>query len=261
MLVRVLPDKVTVGREAAARAAALIRQALEEKSRARIVAATGASQFEFLDALCEFPAVDWTRVEMFHLDEYVGLPQEHPASFRRYLRDRLVRRTGIREFWFLDGDKDPREVCFRIGRALVEAPVDVAFVGIGENGHLAFNDPPADFQTEEPFIVVQLDENCRRQQLGEGWFEAIEQVPKQAITMSVRQILKSRAILCIAPESRKAKAVAACFSGGVSPWHPASILQTHGDTTVYLDEASAALTPGRFAARLLEQERSGEALE
>ncbi len=241
MNIRVFPDKRALAAAAAADAAARLRRALASVRRARIVAATGASQFDFLDALTREPGIDWKAVEMFHLDEYVGLPYEHPASFRRYLMERLIRKTGIVRYHFLDGEQDPQKACAEVGRALQEAPVDVAFVGIGENGHLAFNDPPADFETTVPYLVVRLDEACRRQQLGEGWFPDLGAVPERAISMSVRQILEARAILCVVPDARKARAVQACLEGEVSPLAPASILRTHADTTVYLDPASASL--------------------
>jgi len=176
---------------------------------------------------------------MFHLDEYVGLPPDHPASFRKYLLERLIRKAGIERYHLLDGEKDPVEVITRVGAEITSAPIDVAFVGIGENGHLAFNDPPADFETEEPYIIVNLDEACRRQQVGEGWFASLDEVPRQAISMSIKQILKAEEIICIAPDARKAQAVEACFEGPVSPEAPASILRTHPKTTVYLDRQSA----------------------
>jgi glucosamine-6-phosphate deaminase len=178
---------------------------------------------------------------MFHLDEYIGLPQSDPASFCRFLQERLIGKTGIVDYHLLNGEEDPVEVIRRTGQALLSSPIDVAFVGIGENGHLAFNDPPADFETEEPYLIVKLDEACRRQQLGEGWFATFEDVPKRAISMSVRQILKTKQIVCIVPEARKANAVKACFEGEISPQAPASILRTHPNTTVYLDKDSAAL--------------------
>jgi glucosamine-6-phosphate deaminase len=226
---------------AAAHAAQALRDALAGQRRARLVAATGASQLDFLAALTAEPEIDWARVELFHLDEYVGLPIDHPASFRRYLRDRLVARTGIRSCHFLEGDRDPDRAAAEIGRELAAAPVDLAFVGIGENGHLAFNDPPADFTTERPYLLVTLDDACRWQQVGEGWFTSIDEVPVRAISMSVRQILKSREIICVVPDARKAAAVKAGLEGEVSPMVPASILQTHDRTTVYLDAESAAL--------------------
>ena len=241
MDVRVYPDKLTLGAAAAVDAAERLRRTLSSAGRARIVAATGASQFEFLDALTREPGLDWPAVEMFHLDEYVGLPAEHPASFRRYLMERLVRKTGIVRHHFLDGEGDLQRTCDEVGRALQAAPADVAFVGIGENGHLAFNDPPADFETRVPYLVVRLDEACRRQQLGEGWFARLDDVPERAISMSIRQILEARSILCVAPDARKARAVLACLEGEVTPLAPASILRTHADVTVYLDRASASL--------------------
>lgn len=234
--------KQELGRAAAERAKAAIGEAIARAGEARVIAATGASQFEFLDALTTSGGVDWGRVEMFHLDEYVGLPDTHPASFRRYLRERIVQRVHPRAFHYLAGDaEDPAAECRRVGALLGRSPIDAAFVGIGENGHLAFNDPPADFETEEPYLVVDLDEACRRQQLGEGWFPGLADVPRRAISMSIRQILKAREILCVVPDARKAKAVAECLEGAVSPLHPSSILQTHPKTTVYLDRDSASL--------------------
>jgi glucosamine-6-phosphate deaminase len=248
MDIRIFDTKEELGQAAADRARAAIGEAIARSGEARVIAATGASQFEFLDALTAAGGIDWGRVEMFHLDEYVGIPDTHPASFRRYLRERIVERVEPRLFHFLAGDApDPAAECRRVGALLARAPIDVAFVGIGENGHLAFNDPPADFETEEPYLVVELDEACRRQQLGEGWFPGLADVPRRAISMSIRQILKSREILCVVPDARKAKAVRDCLEGDVSPHHPSSILQTHPATTVYLDRDSAALL--RRAAR------------
>ncbi len=240
MLIKVFSDKNSLGSAAASKAAAIIRQAISQRGVARIIAATGASQFEFLEALTKAHDVDWGKVEMFHLDEYVGLSIEHPASFRKYLLERLIQKTGIQKYHLLDGEADPDEVC-RNAREDLSAPVDVAFVGIGENGHLAFNDPPADFETDEAYIVVELDEACRRQQVREGWFEGFAEVPKKAISMTIRQILKSRSIICVVSDTRKAKAVQTCFEGEVSPMAPASILRTHLDTTVFLDAESAQL--------------------
>jgi glucosamine-6-phosphate deaminase len=245
MEIRVFDTKQELGKAAAERAKAAIGEAIARSGQARVIAATGASQFEFLDALTSLKGIDWGRVEMFHLDEYVGLPDTHPASFRRYLRERIVERVEPRAFHFLAGDApDPAAEHRRVGALLASSPIDVAFVGIGENGHLAFNDPPADFETEEPYLVVELDEACRRQQLGEGWFASLAEVPRRAISMSIRQILKSREILCVVPDARKDKAVSECLEGEVSPLHPSSILQTHPATTVYLDRDSAALLKG-----------------
>jgi glucosamine-6-phosphate deaminase len=249
MEIRVFDTKRELGRAAAAQAAAVIADALLRGGSARVIAATGASQFEFLDALTAAASVDWSRVEMFHLDEYVGIRDTHPASFRRYLRERIVERVHPAAFHFLAGDAaDVAAECRRVGALLERAPVDVAFVGIGENGHLAFNDPPADFTTEEPYLVVELDEACRKQQLGEGWFKTLDDVPRRAISMSVRQILKAREIVCIVPDARKASAVRDCVDGPVSPLHPSSMLQTHPRTTLYLDRDSAALSQRAAAA-------------
>lgn len=242
-MLKVFPDKVALGEAAAAQAADAMRRAIAERGEARIIAATGASQFEFLNALTAIPDLDWSKVEMFHLDEYIGLPITHPASFRKYLQERLIGKTGLMRYHLLDGEQDPGEVIRRANEAISAKPIDVAFVGIGENGHLAFNDPPADFETEEPYIIVNLDEPCRLQQVGEGWFAGLSDVPTQAISMSVRQILKAREIICITPDARKAKAVKACFAGEISPLAPASILRTHPNATIYLDRESASLLP------------------
>jgi glucosamine-6-phosphate deaminase len=240
--VRVFDTKAALAGAAAERAAAAIGEAIARNGSARVIAATGASQFEFLDALCSTRGVAWTSVVFFHLDEYVGLPESHPASFRRYLRERIVERVHPGAFHFILGDAgDPRAECRRVGALLRQAPIDVAFVGIGENGHLAFNDPPADFETEEPYLVLALDEACRRQQLGEGWFERLEDVPGHAISMSIRQILDAREILAVVPDRRKAPAVRDCLELPVGPAHPASALRLHPRATVYLDTESAAL--------------------
>lgn len=241
MDIRVSDDSSTLGRQAAADAATAILDAIEARGLARIIAATGASQFQFLAHLTKSPGIPWEQVELFHLDEYLGLPASHPASFRRYLRERLIEPTGITRTHLIDGEGDPELVCQSVGKAIAAAPVDVAFIGIGENGHLAFNDPPADFETREPYLVVSLDDACRRQQVGEGWFASIDQVPTRAISMSVRQILASRRLLCIVPDERKAVAVRNAVQGAVTPDVPASILQTHPATTLHLDRASASL--------------------
>jgi len=240
-MIKCFDDKKEMARVAADQAASILRDTIQKQGKARLIAATGAAQFEFLEALTTLPAIDWKRVEMFHLDEYIGLPKTHPASFCRFLKERLIQKTGMVHYHLLNGDEDPAEVIRRTGEALQSEAIDVAFVGIGENGHLAFNDPPADFETEEPYIIVTLDEPCRRQQLGEGWFDSLADVPRRAISMSVRQILKTKQILCIVPDARKANAVKACFDGEISPLAPASILRTHPNTTVYLDKNSAAL--------------------
>jgi glucosamine-6-phosphate deaminase len=241
MALKVFNDKVSLGEAAAEQAATAIRRAIQERGRARVIAATAASQLEFLNALTKKPDIDWQQVEAFHLDEYIGLPITHPGSFRKMLLEQLIQKTGITRYHLLDGDGDAPEGVRRASAALASAPVDIAFLGIGENGHLAFNDPPADFQTTEPYLIVNLDEACRRQQVGEAWFADISQVPTQAISMSVRQILKAKEILAVVPDTRKAAAVKACFEGEISPMAPASILRTHANATVYLDTNSAAL--------------------
>jgi glucosamine-6-phosphate deaminase len=246
MLIRVFGDRISLGQAAAEQAAAAIRRAMAERGQARIIAATAASQLEFLDALTKAPEIDWSKVEAFHLDEYIGLPATHPGSFRKMLLEQLVRKTGITHYHLLDGDAaDPTEVVRGVGKELASMPVDIAFLGIGENGHIAFNDPPADFETEEPYIIVNLDETCRQQQVGEAWFADISQVPQRAISMSARQILKAREILAVVPGPRKAEAVKLCLEGAIGPMAPASILRTHPNATVYLDQASASLlSPG-----------------
>jgi glucosamine-6-phosphate deaminase len=241
MVIRVFQDKASLGEAAAARAASAIRGAIAERGIARVVAATGASQFEFLEALTKAPKIDWKKVELFHLDEYIGLPMSHPASFCKYLQERLIGKTAITNVHLLNGEEDPAEAIRRTSQAISAAPIDVAFVGIGENGHLAFNDPPADFDTEEPYIIVSLDQACRQQQVGEGWFPDLLAVPTQAISMSVRQLLKAGEILAMVPDARKAAAVKACFDGSISLLAPASILRTHAKATIYLDTQSAAL--------------------
>ena len=242
MKIDVSSDKQELGRKAAERGAELIRTALKEQGHARIIVATGASQFEVLEHLVKAKGIRWDKVTAFHLDEYVGIDIEHPASFRKYLWERFHRvlPLPLAGFHYLDGEGDAQAETRRVGKLIAEGPIDVAFVGIGENGHLAFNDPPADFDTDEPYLVVDLDAACRKQQMGEGWFATLDDVPKQAISMSCKQIMKSRHILCSVPDERKADAVANCLTGDVRPEAPASILQNHEQTTVYLDRASAS---------------------
>ncbi len=242
MKIEVLGTKDDCGATAAGKAAEILRSAIAARGQASFVAATGASQFEFLKALTGQTSIDWSRTTLYHLDEYIGLPADHPASFRRYLRERLVDLVHPGRVHFIQGDaEDPTAECARLNRLISGDRIEVAFVGIGENGHLAFNDPPADFRTEEPYRVVDLDEACRRQQMGEGWFPSLADVPRRAISMSIRQIMKSGAIVGTVPEKRKAQAVKQCLEGEVSPWHPASILREHPNATIYLDQDSASL--------------------
>lgn len=240
MQLRLFSNKLILGAAAARDAAAAIHAAVAQRGRCRLIAATGGSQFEFLAALTRLPGIPWEKVEMFHLDEYVGLSASHPASFRRYLRERLIVPTGLKHYHLINGETDPRRTCRELGDLLRAETVDVAFAGVGENGHLAFNDPPADFVTEEPYLIVDLDESCRRQQVGEGWFATLADVPRQAISMSVRQLLKARTLIVPVPDARKAAAVQRCFEGPISPDAPSSILREHGATTIYLDFESAA---------------------
>jgi len=241
VIVRVFEDKLSLSRAAAEQAASTLRRAIQENGSARIIVATGASQLDFLDALTKNAGIDWQCVEMFHLDEYLGLPITHPASFRNYLLDNFISKAGITKYHLLDGNGEPEKVILEAGSELNSAPIDIAFAGIGENGHLAFNDPPADFQTDEPYLIVSLDEACRRQQVGEGWFADLSEVPTRAISMSIGQILKSREIIAVVPDMRKAQAVELCFEGEISPMAPASILRTHPNASLYLDSASSSL--------------------
>ena len=245
--IRILDTKQAVGKSAGQHAASSLRTALKAGRMARLVAATGASQFELLDELISAPDIDWSRVELFHLDEYVGLPVTHPASFRKYLFERLIHKTGITQHHLLNGELDPKAVANQVGSELQSRPVDLAFAGIGENAHLAFNDPPADFQTTEPYLIVELDQACRQQQVNEGWFADLADVPKRAISMSIRQILSAGEIIAAVPDARKAQAVRACLEGEVSPLAPASILREHPNATIYLDKDSAALLSVRQA--------------
>ena len=241
MKVEIYNTSHELGKAAGIQAAQLIRSAIEKNGTANIILATGTSQLETLKQLiAEY--IDWSKVVMFHLDEYIGLPVTHPASFRKYLQERFLSKvSSLKAVILIDGEADPQQECERLGELITAHPIDVALVGIGENGHLAFNDPPADFETETPYIVVNLDAACRKQQMGEGWFKSIADVPQKAISMSVRQIMKSKNIICSVPDERKAIAVKKCLGQGVSNLYPASILQTHANCIVYLDKASASL--------------------
>ncbi len=247
MKIIITHDTKQLGQAAGHAAAALIRRSISEKGSANIILATGTSQFETLNQLISEPGIDWSNVVMFHLDEYIGLPSTAKASFRNYLKERFIEKVpSLKAAHLINGDAingqaDADAECKRLADLIRKYPVDVALVGIGENGHLAFNDPPADFITEQPYIIVSLDDACRRQQLGEGWFPTLADVPKQAITMSIKQIMKSKHIICSVPDSRKAMAVKNTLEQAVSDLYPASILQLHPDCTIYLDEASAAL--------------------
>lgn len=241
MEINVSPTKPDLGKKAAKAGAELIRKAIAENGYANIIVATGASQFEMLEELVK-EDIDWQVVTAFHLDEYIGIPPNHPASFRKYLKERLADLVPLRTFHYVDGDTGhPEKECIRLGILIAQHPIDVAFIGIGENSHVAFNDPPADFDTEEAYLVVNLDDACRRQQLGEGWFPTFEDVPQKAISMSIKQIMKSKAIICSVPDERKAWAVKNALKGPVTNLIPASILQRHPHTLLFLDKASASM--------------------
>jgi glucosamine-6-phosphate deaminase len=235
------PSKTALGEAAAAAGADAIRAAIAENGRANIVVATGMSQFELLAALVAQPGIDWSRVTAFHLDEYIGMPETHPASFRRYLTERFTSRLpDLRAFHFVKGDAaDIDAELERLGALLAAHPIDVTFAGIGENGHLAFNDPPADFAATEGYKCVELDERCRRQQFGEGWFPTFDDVPRRAISMTVQQIMRSGLVILAVPDARKAEAVRATLEGPVTNLCPASILQRHPNCQLFLDPPAA----------------------
>lgn len=238
-----------LGQQAAEAAAALIFQAIDERNEANLVAAGGMSQFSLLASLVVQENIDWSSVVAFNLHEYRGLSASHPASFHRDLKERLVDQVPIKEFYHIDGQLSATEECRRLTELIGHKLIDVTFVGIGENGHLAFNNPPADFTTTKPYLVVDLDDTCRRQQLGEGWFTQLNDVPRQAISMSIRKILASRAIVCCVPDRRKVEAVRASLEGPVTPDVPASILQQHPRASVYLNQNSLSLSdPDKYPA-------------
>jgi glucosamine-6-phosphate deaminase len=240
MIVSIHDTKDELGRAAAGKGAAMIRKAIQDHGSASIILATGASQVEMLHEL-SVTRVNWSLVTAFHLDEYIGFSPDHPASFRRYLRERFADKVPLKAFHEIDGEADPVGECARLGGLIGRHPVDVAFIGIGENGHLAFNDPPADLETEEPYITVELDDACRAQQFKEGWFASLQEVPRSAISMSIRQILQSGTIICTVPDARKAAAVRNALEGPVSPECPASVLRSHKQVCLFLDRGSSSL--------------------
>lgn len=242
MNIEIFADRKSLGAHAGAKGAEWIKDAIKEKGEANIILATGQSQFETLDTLIKDPDIDWTKVRMFHLDEYIGMSITHKASFRKYLTERFLDKVGrLKEVVLINGEENAKIECERLSKIIKGHPIDVGFVGIGENGHLAFNDPPADYDVEDPYIVVDLDLQCRGQQMGEGWFNSIDEVPLQAISMSIKQIMKSKKIICAVPDERKAQAVKNCVSQAVSKNYPASILQNHEHCFCYLDKGSASL--------------------
>ena len=242
MEISISADPKKLGESAGKAAGELIRKAIQANGSANIILATGTSQFETINQLLAERGIAWEKVTMFHLDEYIGLPVTHQASFRKYLKERFLDKVvNLNQYYLIDGEVDPTAEIKRLGELIQNHPIDVAMVGIGENGHLAFNDPPADFDTEAPFLIVDLDQACRAQQFNEGWFPNLNAVPSQAISMSIRQIMKAKSIICSVPDERKAKAVKDCVKNPVSNLFPASILQEHGNCTLYLDEASASM--------------------
>jgi glucosamine-6-phosphate deaminase len=245
MKIIISKTKKEMGRRASESGAEVIRRAIRKNGVANIIVATGASQFEMLSSLVQQPEIRWDKVTAFHLDEYVGLPITHGASFRKYLWERFVSQLPLplAAFHYVNAEKNPEEECERLGKIIAKHAIDVAFIGIGENGHVAFNDPPADFKTTRPYLVVNLDKACRQQQLGEGWFPTLNDVPRRAISMSPKQIMKSASIVCTVPDERKAVAVRNSVEGKVTPSVPASILQQHKNCTLFLDRQAASLLP------------------
>lgn len=250
MEINVLKNPSELGKSAGRAAAELIRENIADKGYANIILATGTSQFETLNQLIAEQDIDWSKVTMFHLDEYIDLPVTAKASFRKYLKERFLDKVpALKSVYLVNGENDPEAEVERLGDLISVHPIDVALVGVGENGHLAFNDPPADFDTEQPYLIVELDEQCRQQQFNEGWFNTIEEVPERAISMSVKQILKSKHIICSVPDSRKALAVKNSLEKPVDNRYPASILQVHANCSYYLDEASASLLSADILAK------------
>jgi glucosamine-6-phosphate deaminase len=240
MKIKVLRNPEELGREAAAFCTGIIKQCIAEKGKARIILSTGASQFDTIKELVT-AGIDWSKVEMFHLDEYIGLPETHPASFRKYLKERFVNQINLKKAYFVNGEGDIQKNMAELAEAITKEPVDLGLIGIGENAHIAFNDPPADFDTKESFITVCLDNDCKKQQVREGWFASVDDVPKQAITMSVSQILQCDNIVSCVPYSIKANAVKLTVENTVSNHIPATILKTHKNFIMFLDEDSASL--------------------
>jgi glucosamine-6-phosphate deaminase len=240
--VRVHETGDDLARDAAAEAADTISAAIAARGTAHVMFATGNSQLAFLDALTARDDVDWSNLVGYHMDEYVGIDADHPASFRRYLRERIVDRVHPQRFHYLVGDSpDPAGECARYASLLAGHRLDLCCLGIGENGHLAFNDPPvADFDDPEKVKVVELDERCRRQQVGEGHFPTIEAVPPRAITVTIPGLLAARRVLAVVPEARKRGPVLVALTGPVSTDCPASILRTQPHVLLELDAESAA---------------------
>lgn len=244
--VGIYSTRQSMGLAAAADAAALIRNTVQERGQARIMIATGNSQLDVIDSLVKEPEVPWQATELFHMDEYLGIAADHPASFRRWIRKRVEEPLHGVRVNYIEGDAPDADAEIRRYTQLLEAaPIDLAFVGFGENGHIAFNDPPvADFHDPSMMRRVTLDEACRRQQVGEGHFRTIGDVPAEALTVTCSGLLRARAWICCVPEQRKAQAVSRALLGEISTECPASIVRTHPDARVYLDAESASVLLG-----------------
>jgi len=240
MNIRVFKSSDELGKEASMFCEAVINKAIKENGSARIVLSTGASQFDTLKHLIH-ANINWSQVEMFHLDEYINLPETHKASFRKYLKERFISHVNLKKVYLVDGEGDYEAKIEELNKELIKKPVDLALIGIGENAHIAFNDPPADFETETPYRIVRLSDTCKNQQVHEGWFDTPDDVPEYAISMSVSQILKSKVILSCVPYKVKAAAIKNTIENEVNPMIPATILKTHPDWHLYLDVDSASL--------------------
>jgi glucosamine-6-phosphate deaminase len=248
MKIKVMKNSEELGKEAASYCAAILNRSIEQKGTARLILSTGASQFDLLKALVN-EKVDWERVEMFHLDEYINITETHPASFRKYLKERFTSRVQLKKVHFVDGEGDINKTIKELSGEIRKEPIDLGLIGIGENAHIAFNDPPADFETKEAYIIVSLDDNCKKQQAREGWFVTEDDVPKQAISMSVHQIMQCNSIVSFVPYRVKANAVKLTLENDLTNMVPATMLKNHKNTTLFLDEESASLVDEEILAK------------
>jgi glucosamine-6-phosphate deaminase len=250
MTVEVFASALLAAEAAAQAAAAALRDSLRQRGGARIMVGTGNSQLEMIRALVRLPDIDWSKVETFHLDEYVGIPAAHPSSFRHWIRHNFVEKVHPRSIHYIEGDAADLDGMVRAyGERLLAAPVDLAFVGIGENGHIAFNDPHvADFNDPVPVKRVGLDEACRRQQVGEGHFPDLASVPKEAISVTCSGLFRAQKWICCVPDRRKAAAVKGSLEGVISPICPGTLVRKHPSAAVFLDTASASLLSAGYLA-------------
>lgn len=240
MKIIITKTKEELGTLSAIHAARAVNEAIKKEGTARILLSTGSSQFPFFREFVK-AEIDWSRVEMFHLDEYVGIDESHPASFKRYLTDRFVSKVNLGKVHLIEGKRNPEEQIAELTALLDEKPVDVGLIGIGENAHIAFNDPPADFEDKRAYKVVTLDERCLMQQVGEGWFKSVEETYKQAISMTCSRIMMCKTIISVVPYAVKAKAVYDTLTSELSPMVPATLLKSHPDFTLYCDADSASM--------------------